>query len=311
MSQTERILYIDRKMRTVGKVTVNECAKHFEISTRQIKRDIEYLRDRFNAPIVYDRTIKGYIYNSNFKTLEFADQKLIMFYVAIKSLTESEHYIPIYTDDVIKNLENDVPKDYRDVCKKISYQIPKFDAINPDFFVYICEALRDKKCLCLEYINLKGLSSERIVEPEHLINYDGSWYMICFDQKNQDIRTFNMSRIKEISLSKKSYSKHDSGYVQELKQYLSESFGIFKGKKKFNVTINFYDTAKEIIKTQIWHPNQILKNYDDYTQLTLPIADFTEVLSRIMAFGAKAKPIEPNELVNLWKDEIKKMNKLL
>ena len=52
------------------------------------------------------------------------------------------------------------------------------------------------------------MSSERIVEPEHLINYDGSWYMICFDQKNQDIRTFNMSRIKEVSLSKKSYSKH-------------------------------------------------------------------------------------------------------
>ena len=35
--------------------------------------------------------------------LIFADQQIIMFYVAMKSLTESGHYIPIYTDEMINN----------------------------------------------------------------------------------------------------------------------------------------------------------------------------------------------------------------
>ena len=60
MSQTERILYIDRNLRTDRYLTVQDVADYFEVSTRQVKRDIEYLRDRFNAPIVFDR-IKKFI----------------------------------------------------------------------------------------------------------------------------------------------------------------------------------------------------------------------------------------------------------
>ena len=48
MSQTERILYIDRNLRTDRYLTVQDVADYFEVSTRQVKRDIEYLRDRFN-----------------------------------------------------------------------------------------------------------------------------------------------------------------------------------------------------------------------------------------------------------------------
>ena len=62
MSQTERILFIDRRIRLAGKTTINETADKFEVSVRQVKRDIEYLRDRLQAPIIYDRKLKGYIY---------------------------------------------------------------------------------------------------------------------------------------------------------------------------------------------------------------------------------------------------------
>ena len=287
MSQTERILYLDRQMRRNKKITVEKVAEHFEVSTRQIKRDIEYLRDRFNAPIIYDRQIKAYRYEDIFETLVFADQKLIMFYVAMKSLTESGHYIPVYSDEIIGKLSNDVPKDYKSICNKISYQLPRSDTINADFFIDICDSMREKKCLKITYINIKGETSERIIEIEQLINYDGSWYIVCFDEKRKNLRTFNIARIKKTNLTNISFQKHDENYEKELSQYLSDSFGIFKGKMKNIAIIHFYDTASEIIKTQNWHPNQLLKVFENYTELRLPIADYTEVLSRIIAFGSK------------------------
>lgn len=310
MSQTERILYLNRMMQKNGKVTVKQAADHYEVSTRQVKRDIEYLRDRFNAPIVYDRGIKAYRYEEKFDKLIFADQQIIMFYVAMKSLTESGHYIPIYTDEMINNFQKNVPKDYKDICEKISYQVPRTDTINSDFFIDICDGMRDKKCLAINYINVKGEESERLIEPEKLINYDGSWYIAAFDKKNNSLRTFNVSRLKKLSLTKHNFENHGDDYKQQIDSYISDTFGIFKGNIKGEATIRFIDTAKEIIKTQSWHPKQKLDLYDNYTELTLPVADYTEILSRILAFGCKAKPIAPKELVDLWKKEIQTLSEM-
>ena len=94
MSQTERILFLDRRMRKSGSVTVKEAANYFEVSERQIKRDIEYLRERFIAPIAYRRDIPGYTYETQFNDLAFADQSLILFYVIMKSLSQNQNYLP-------------------------------------------------------------------------------------------------------------------------------------------------------------------------------------------------------------------------
>ncbi len=52
MSQFERIACIDRLLREQGSVRTTEVAERFEVSGRQVKRDIEYLRDRLDAPVV-------------------------------------------------------------------------------------------------------------------------------------------------------------------------------------------------------------------------------------------------------------------
>jgi len=56
MSQFERIAYIDRTLRERDSLQSAEAARRFEVSTRQIKRDLEYLRDRLSAPVVDDGT---------------------------------------------------------------------------------------------------------------------------------------------------------------------------------------------------------------------------------------------------------------
>ena len=156
MSQTERILFIDRQIRLAGKVTIQETADKFEVSIRQVKRDIEYLRERILAPIIYDRKIKGYIYEKEYNSLAFADQSLILFYVMIKSLTESNHYIPIYSDDILKQLVGSIPEEYRSVCERVSYQFPKAGVMKPEFFAVICEALKNKTCVEIKYCNVRN-----------------------------------------------------------------------------------------------------------------------------------------------------------
>ena len=310
MSQTERILFIDRRIRLNGKTTIFETAKKFEVSVRQVKRDIEYLRDRLQAPIIYDRKIKGYIYETEFHSLEFADQSLMLFYVMIKSLAENHHYIPIYSNEILKQLESGIPEEYREVCERVSYQFPKADVMAPEYFATICEAVKSRKCLEITYINVNQETSRRVVEPELLINYDGSWYMICYDRTHEGIRTFHISRITAISATNEKFIKHPKEYKEELQSIVSGSFGIFKGKSVSNVKIRFYDAAARIVESQTWHRDQKFRwiGKDKHVaELSFPVANFTEVLGKTLSYGSLAEPVQPKKFVDMWKEEIKKL----
>ena len=315
MSQTERILYIDRTLRTKRPLTTQQVADYFEVSTRQVKRDIEYLRDRFNAPIIFDRFDKVYRYETDFDQLAFADQNLVLFYVVLKSLVENQHYIPVVSNDIVSTVSKDVPESYKHICDNISFELPKFDTIDPEVFLAVCEALRSHQPLDICYTSAKGESSERTIEPEHITNYEGAWYLIAYDWARSDIRTFHLSRISKISLSSEKVQNHDENYKKRLESFISENYGIFKGDKKILVKIRFWGMAKTIVSSQVWHKDQILEPATEgdleAIELSLPVASFNEILGKILSFGSEAKPLEPVELVTQWKETVTNMQKNL
>ncbi|MCX7026707.1 MAG: WYL domain-containing protein, partial [Spirochaetes bacterium] len=69
MSQTERIFHIDREIREKGGASVVEVATRFEVCERQVKRDIEYMRDRLDAPIFWSAARRRYEYSEPWDSL--------------------------------------------------------------------------------------------------------------------------------------------------------------------------------------------------------------------------------------------------
>jgi hypothetical protein len=55
MDRTERFYKIDQMIHDRGLVTFTELLEALEISRATLKRDLEYMRNRLNAPIVWDR----------------------------------------------------------------------------------------------------------------------------------------------------------------------------------------------------------------------------------------------------------------
>ena len=60
MSMNERIYKIDRLLSERRAVPFAEFLSNLEISRATLKRDLTYMRDRLNAPIVYDQELGGY-----------------------------------------------------------------------------------------------------------------------------------------------------------------------------------------------------------------------------------------------------------
>ncbi|MBP7203704.1 MAG: DeoR family transcriptional regulator, partial [Propionivibrio sp.] len=60
MSQLERAYRIDQLLNDRGVVGFDDLMHALEVSRATLMRDLAYLRDRLNAPIVHDRVAGGY-----------------------------------------------------------------------------------------------------------------------------------------------------------------------------------------------------------------------------------------------------------
>jgi len=60
MDRTERFYKIDSLLQGGKAVPVERMLRELEVSLATFKRDLEYMRDRFHAPIVWDREARGY-----------------------------------------------------------------------------------------------------------------------------------------------------------------------------------------------------------------------------------------------------------
>ena len=56
MSLLERVYRIERLLKLRGSASMREIQEELEVSRATVKRDLEYLRDRLNAPVVWDRS---------------------------------------------------------------------------------------------------------------------------------------------------------------------------------------------------------------------------------------------------------------
>jgi len=60
MNQTERYYRIDQLVRERGPISREDLMAALEVSRATLTRDLNYMRDRLHAPIVFDREAGGY-----------------------------------------------------------------------------------------------------------------------------------------------------------------------------------------------------------------------------------------------------------
>lgn len=309
MSQMERIAYLDRRLRERGWVTAGEAARHFEVSPRQVKRDIEYLRWRLGAPLVYDGGHHRYRYDKPFSKLQFTDERRVLFSALVKGWASSEAYRTLVTPDLLEALGAAVTRDYRSVADRIRYEAPSVEAVDLEVFAGLCRGIRDAKAVELDYQNLAGEAGLRRVEAQRLINYAGVWYLIAWDLGRQALRTFHLGRVRSLTVtSEPAVRGSQPGWDAEVEAWTSAGSGIFRGGQAYPATIRLRGQAWRLASGQRWHPEQADTPAQDgegpYLDRTLPVVDTRELLGRVLALGSEAEALAPATFRQQWVDEV-------
>jgi len=314
MSVLERIVYIDAHIRGDGYVRLKDVQDHFEVSERQLRRDIHQMRDVYNAPICYDTKRNVYFYsNTNYDKLKFANEKALLFYVFAQAAAGTLAYIPFFSDNPLNGLLDQIPKVDKTIIGSIRYELPEFERATPglyDNLSIILTSIRDRKRISAEYMDAEGRKAGHSLEPLMLVNYAGTWYCAAIDVECSQKRIYKLSRFGAIVQTKDDYSSSLS--PDEIAHFLDSSYGMFKGEGDKTAVVRFYGRARNIVSDEIWNRRQQQKEGEDpvrgpYLELSLPVSQYEELLGRILRFGPEAEPIAPADFREAWKTAIRKM----
>ncbi len=100
-----------------------------------------------------------------------------------------------------------------------------------------------------------GETSERVVEPYHILPYGRSWQMIAFDHLRCEIRQFKVDRVQSAELLKPGYRIPPDFDVE---RYLGSGWGMMRGMagEPERVSLLFEPEAGRWVSEESWHPSQ-------------------------------------------------------
>ena len=312
MSNLERIAYIDRSIRERGGVRISEVAGRFEISERQVKRDIEYLRNRLDAPLYWDSGARLYRYEHPWKELAFADEKALLFFVFARAAAENLAFIPLAEPGPLEHLRELVPKSLLSLEGAVRYELPGFEPADGELLALLLSALKEGRGIDVVYRDLEGRESERFLAPLRIVNYAGTWYCVAFDPAKAELRTFRLSRFVRVSCSgRRAEGLPEAAMVDA---FLNASYGMFKGEADKRARMRFYGHAREIVHRELWNPEQAaIEGVDTdgapWFELELPVNQWDEILGRLLRFGAEGEAVSPPEFRERWLKAIDAMAK--
>ena len=134
-------------------VPYSSLAAAFEVSTKTIQRDLDFMRDRLNLPLEYDAARWGYHYTepvSSFPTLQITEGELFALLVAEKALQQyrgTNFEKPLLS--AIKKMEQSLPD-------TISVDLADVEADHLDYFGDM-EAIKSAFSRFVDRLPLVGL----------------------------------------------------------------------------------------------------------------------------------------------------------
>jgi len=309
----ERFLWFDRKVRADKYPNATRLAAKFEISLKTAQRDIEFMRERLEAPLRYDKTLKGYCYEDDtfsLPSIYISSEELTALLITRKMLQGiSATYIGGDLSLLIEKITSILKKHVTEeelIDDAVSIQLIGYTIPSEDIFKAVLESCLKRKVLSFAYFSLS--SDEKTVrkaDPYHLFNYMGTWHLIGYCHLRQGLRDFNLSRITDARMLEEPFTIK-RGF--SLREYFDSAFGLFKAGDREEVTLLFTPEKAKWIKDQVWHREQKKEFLPDGSlELTFPVASFAEIAMEILRHGSGVEVIRPEGLRQLIKAEAKKI----
>ncbi len=304
MDRTERFYIIDQLLNGSRSVSREQFLEALEISPATFKRDLEYLRDRLGAPIVWDRELRGYCYQQDadealnyqlpglwFNVGEI--QALLTMHAWLQNLQPgilSEHIKPLLAR--IRALLDQGDHSVEEITQRIRILTQPRRSEGSSFFQPISQALLNRRRLRIQHYNrASGEHSQREVSPQRLTFYRDNWYLDSWCHRRHAIRSFAVDALQGVETLNTAAQEVDAAVLD---QELASGYGIFSGSETNWAELRFTPERARWVAQEQWHPLQRSRfDADGFYLLAVPYSQEPELLMEILKHGAQVEVLAP------------------
>ncbi len=151
--------------------------------------------------------------------------------------------------------------------------------------------------------------TSREVEPYALKEFKGRWYLLAKDYKGNFLKTFGLDRISDLEITKKKFVIPQNFYAN---QHFENCFGVivpddnddFEPEK---IILSFTpEQGKYVISYPLHESQKVIQENEKEIRISLLLYITYDLKMELLSFGEKLKVIQPQSLI----DEFKQINKL-
>ncbi len=303
MERLERFYKIDQLLKDAKGISFSRLRYSLGVSAATLKRDLEYMRERFNAPIEYDRETNGYRFGKprsgpryELPGLWFSAGEayaLLSMHTLLAELQPGllePHVGPL--QQRLREILGGEPA-WKDIEKRIRVFQPERRGLKEEaFFGVVATAVLRRLRLWIRHYNRKDdRETEREISPQRLVHYRGNWYVDAWCHLRDDLRSFAVDALRAAELRE---ARAREIPAAELDEHLGAGYGIFAGKDVQRAQLRFTPEAARWVSAQQWHPKQRARFEQDGSYLLeIPYAHERELLMEILKYGPDVEVLAP------------------
>lgn len=208
LSTSNRLLRLLSLMQSRRHWTGAELSQRLDVDRRTLRRDVERLRE-LGYPIDASPGLGGgYRLGSGsaMPPVLLEDDEAVAVAVALRTAAASVGRMEDTSLRLLSKLDQWLPARLRkrasalySVTLSLAGGVPTSDV---DLLLRIAGACRDGFRLRMHYRDRSQRATERLIEPLRLVHTGSRWYLVAWDLKREDWRTFRVDRVQSL---------HDTG----------------------------------------------------------------------------------------------------
>ena len=251
MDRTERFYKINQLLENQRRVSFSQMQEACEVSRATLQRDLEYMRTRLNAPIVWDRETSSYQLSATqpqlggqyeLPGLWFSSQEIHALLTMQHLLANldpggllSQHIEPLQLrlNTLLGAAQDAVPE----IRKRVLVVGIGKRSIKLAHFERVGSALLRRKRLRLTYFaRSTDELTEREVSPQRLVYYRENWYLDAWCHLREGLRNFAIDSIREVDLVD---TRARDVARKTVESVLGPGYGIFTGTATDTAVLRF------------------------------------------------------------------------
>jgi len=315
VGKIRRLLQILEYLQSGRRYHTGQLSEFVGVSKRTIFRDLKVLQDS-GVQLLYDEAEQGYwIPPSTFlPPTDLTVNETLSLLLMGEKLGGPGAGVPFQASarDAALKLLGNLPPLLRSHLSDLSDHLqitlePTHHLTNSqEHYQRVLEAIEKRRKIRLSYDSLSEEAQiSTLVSPYQMLFQNRSWYAIGRSSLHKEVRTFNVGRILEATLTNDEYEIPPRF---TLKKYFGNAWRMIREEPEVEVVVQFKPLVARNVSEVLWHATQrLVWNPDGSLRFHVNVSGIREISWWILGYGDQAEVLAPRSLRELICSHIQKM----